>query len=451
MAGEGQQVAVLTVAALLGALVFAGSPAAQTVPEGALPSRLEAQSAVPPEAQVPSQTCVPAGSPPAPAGPRETIDVFDLIRKIRHRELTEQAQLAAEDPAHPMYAFAPVIGYKPSSGGLFGFAGNVAFFRGDPKTTHISSAVAAVTFSSLKQASAAARFGVFTRNDRWKLDGDNRFQWTSQDTFGLGTETTAADKVNLEFDYFRVYETVYRAFRPGVFAGIGFHYSAHTGIGPGEGAEADWSESPYVTYSEEHGLPLESQTSAGTSLNVLVDTRDSAINADRGWLGSVSYRTFFSGFLGGDSTWQELTLDARIYRTLSSDGRHKLAFWALGDFVVAGVAPFLDLPATGMDTYGRSGRGYTEGRFRGERLLYGELEYRGTLTRNGLLGMGAFLNTSTLANRQAGEYLFDHFASAGGVGLRLLINKRSKTNLCLDVAWGQQGSHGLYLSVQEAF
>ena len=66
------------------------------------------------------------------------------------------------------------------------------------------------------------------------------------------------------------------------------------------------------------------------------------------------------------------------------------------DLVVEGVAPYFDLPATGLDTYGRSARGYSEGQFRGERLAYGEIEYRGTLMRNGLLGMVAFLNTTTV-------------------------------------------------------
>ena len=109
------------------------------------------------------------------------------------------------------------------------------------------------------------------------------------------------------------------------------------------------------------------------------------------------------------------------------------------------------LPAIGMDTYGRSGRGYNERRFRGERLIYGELEYRASLTRNGLIGVVAFMNTLTLANAETGEQLFDAFAPAGGIGLRVLFNKRSRTNLCIDYAWGRQGAKGFYLGLQEAF
>jgi outer membrane protein assembly factor BamA len=236
-----------------------------------------------------------------------------------------------------------------------------------------------------------------------------------------------------------------------LLAGVGLHVSAHTNIEPGEDAEAGWSESPYVIYSSTHGFSLDQQTSGGASVNLQIDTRDNAINPDNGWLGAVSYRPFVRGFLGGDSTWQELYLDARTYRALDAGRRHKLAFWLWGDLVTGGTAPYLDLPAIGMDKYGRSGRGYSEGRFRGERLVYGEIEYRWTITRNGFLGMVAFVNTVTLSNLQSGEHLFDHFASGAGAGLRVLLNKRSKTNLCFDVGVGRQGSHGLYLAVQEAF
>src|SRR6185312_16246823 len=99
----------------------------------------------------------------------------------------------------------------------------------------------------------------------------------------------------------------------------------------------------------------------------------------------------------------------------------------------------------------RSGRGYAEGHFRGEKLAFVELEYRAPLTRNDFLGMVAFFNTTTISNSQAGETLFDNFAPGGGAGLRVLLNKRSKTNLAFDVGFGNNGNRGVYLVVQEAF
>src|SRR5581483_2702391 len=115
-----------------------------------------------------------------------------------------------------------------------------------------------------------------------------------------------------------------------------------------------------------------------------------------------------------------------------------------------GVAPFFDLPANGFD--GRSSRGYTEGRFRGDHLLYAETEYRGTLTANGLIGFVAFANATTVSDpTSASSHLFDTVSPAGGLGLRVLLNKRSRTNLCTDYGWGRGGSRGFYLSIQEAF
>ncbi len=128
------------------------------------------------------------------------------------------------------------------------------------------------------------------------------------------------------------------------------------------------------------------------------DTRDSIINAARGWLARASYRMSFDSFLGADSSWQRVNLDVRTYRPVSASGRHTLAGWMFADVIVGGVAPYYDLPGTGLDTYGRSARGYGEGQFRGERLAYGELEYRGTLMRNGLLGMVVFVNATTISN-----------------------------------------------------
>ena len=405
-------------------------------------------------------TAAPAAAqPPPPVGEREqaaaqapaaeTMDVFDLVRKLRHKEADAQAE--SWDYREPMIAFAPVIGAKPSAGVLFGAAGNVAFYRGDPSTTRISSLVTSLTFSTKKQTSLTNRFTMFARENRWRLDGDDRFQWTSLDTYALGTSADTRVGIVADFDFFRLHHTAYYRLRPALYAGAGLYFDNHTGVGPDEGEEPEWTESPYVTYSQANGLPLDSQIAAGTSLDVLWDNRDSFINADRGWLAKVSYRTLFDGFLGGDSSWQKVNLDVRTYVSLSSDRRHRIAFWGFADLVVGGVAPFFDLPSTAGDAYGRSARGYAEGQFRGERLAYGEIEYRGTLMRNGLLGMVAFLNTTTVTNLDNDERLFDSFATAGGAGLRLLINKRSKTNLCLDFGFGKQGSKGIYLAVQEVF
>jgi hypothetical protein len=377
------------------------------------------------------------------AGADATLDIGDLWRMVRHKEAQD------DDARRKFVVFSPSVGSKPSTGFNGGFSGNVAFFAGDPRTTHISSLTGGLKVSQKGQTLSGLRLATFTKDDAWFLQSDNRLSWTSQNTYGLGAFTTRADVENLKYDFFRFYESAYRNVRPGLFVGLGLDVSDHSGVRPGTPSMSSFDDQPYEDYNQEHGFAPGRQTSSGTSVGLLFDTRDNPINAYRGVLASASYRTFFAGFMGGDSTWQELYLDVRSYKKLSKDARHRLAFWFLGDYVTGGTAPYFDLPATAAQD--RSARGYAEGRYRGDHLMYGEMEYRGTLTKNGLVGMVMFVNTTSVDDVAAKEKLFDSFATGAGFGFRFLLNKRSRTNLCTDYGWGRDGSRGFYLAIQEAF
>ena len=171
----------------------------------------------------------------------------------------------------------------------------------------------------------------------------------------MGTSADTRAGVQADYDFFRLYQTAYYQLRPGLFAGAGLYFDNHTNVGPTEGVEAEWAESPYVRYSEEHGLPLDAQISAGPSLDLLWDTRDSFINRRSRMAREGQLRTLFDGFLGGDSSWQKLNLDVRTYANVSRDRRHKLAVLGVrrsrrrGSGAVSSTCP---RPAS--DTYGRS-------------------------------------------------------------------------------------------------
>jgi len=385
---------------------------------------------------------VASAQPPPPA----EMDVPDLIRAWR-----DKGPAPDREPRERMITAAPVIGSNPTSGFFVGAAAQVAFFRGDPATTRLSSGIASATVSSKKQIVVSLRFDTFTDGNRWLVEGDNRFQSTSQNIYGFGTETPSSAAQNSEFGFVRLHETVYRQVARDVYVGGGFLFDSHTSVKPADESNPNWQTSPYMTYSEQNGLPTDGQQSSGFSVNAVLNRRDSDISARRGWRAGASYRWSFDGFLGGDSAWQQLDLDARAYVPLAADDRYRLALWTYTSLVTAGVAPYFDVPTTVMDRYGRSARGYQEGRYRGEQLVYGEAEYRGPLLRNGLLGMVAFTTVTTASNKATGEKLFDSTAPSAGAGLRLLLTKRSRTNLCFDFAWGKDGSTGVYLAIQDAF
>jgi hypothetical protein len=376
----------------------------------------------------------------------EEVDLPELIRVWRQKPPPPE-----KEPGHKAFIVAPVIGSNPSAGFLIGAAGQMTMFRGDPSTTSITSGIASFTVSSKKQIVVNVRFNSFSEGNRWFLEGDNRFQSTSQDIYGFGSSTPSSSALPTDFGFVRVHETVLRQVATNFYVGGGFLFDSHTDVRPADPADPNWPSSPYLTYSDQHGLPVSSQQSAGFSVNMLLNHRDNEISARRGWIVSSQYRWSFDGLLGGDSSWQQFAADARAYVPFDESGRHRLALWSYTDLITTGVAPYFDVPTTVMDTYGRSARGYQDGRYRGERLVYGEAEYRGPLMSNGLLGMVAFATMTTVSNSQTGEKLFDSLAPSVGGGLRLLLSKRSRTNLCFDLAWGKDGAKGVYLAIQDAF
>jgi outer membrane protein assembly factor BamA len=388
------------------------------------------------------------GQAPAAAqlDPDAELDVADLWRMIRHKP--------APPPGTPINdqktarAIVPTFGSSPSAGFSVGIGASLARAFGPAETTHMSSMLASMSFSTKSQTSITAKFDAFSDGNRVHFAGDNRFQWTSQSTYGLGTSTPPDAGIGARFTHVRVFETALVELWPHVSAGAGVNFSSHTSIRPLD-ANTAWDSAPPDAYAEAHGFDPASQTSAGGSAAFEWNTRDNPINASNGWLAAATYRAFFKGLFGGDSTWQELLVDVRHFIPLGNRYR-TLAFWLYSDSVVHGVAPYFDLPAIGMDTYGRTGRGYAEGRFRGTAMVYGEVEYRQPLRRDHLIGMVVFANTSTFSDRDSGERLGDSFAPAAGAGLRVLFSKRSRANLCVDYGVGRQ-SHGFYLALQEAF
>ena len=101
--------------------------------------------------------------------------------------------------------------------------------------------------------------------------------------------------------------------------------------------------------------------------------------------------------------------------------------------------------------YNRSGRGYVQGRIRGENFWYGETEYRFPITKNGLLGGVGFMNLSSASNLALKQQLWDAYALGYGLGLRVKMSKRTNTNISVDMGLGKNGSGGIYFNLQETF
>ncbi|MEN8156777.1 MAG: BamA/TamA family outer membrane protein [Bacteroidota bacterium] len=368
----------------------------------------------------------------------------------------------------------PVIAYNPTTALMYGLAPGASWFMGDPSNTSISSALGSVIYTTKKQLILTAKSNVFLDGDSWNLMGDWRYFITSQPTYGLGTGPQSGKPIGtgieyedglfsqpiptaqlMEFNYLRFHETVLKRIQETrFFAGLGYHLDIHSKINDNL---LDLEADPPIltshhTYQTIHGLSTEEYTLSGISLNALYDSRDNAVNPYSGRYAFVNLR-INPTFLGSDKSSSILWLEYRDYLHLSEERpRHLVGFWTYGWFTTSGDVPYLDLPAVGWDQFGRSGRAYTQGRFRGEDLMYGEVEYRFPLQREKeLLGGVVFVNATTAGNRNGGINLIQYLDYAYGVGLRVMINKKSRTNLALDYAFGKYGASGFYLGLNEVF
>jgi hypothetical protein len=199
---------------------------------------------------------------------------------------------------------------------------------------------------------------------------------------------------------------------------------------------------------------------SGVSLEASLDSRDSVIAPYRGWLAHLRL-VGCPTWLGSTKDGALLSAEGRAYVGLSDEvPRNVLAFWALASGVVGGTLPYLALPASGWDPKSTSGRGYVQGRFRGTAMVYAEAEWRFRLGASGLLGGTVFASAQTFSRPDVslpdldfsaeGERLFEHVKPAGGVGLRVMLMKQSRTALRVDVAGGDR-SVAFYLGAGEAF
>lgn len=386
-------------------------------------------------------------------------DLGDLINKSNPEFLPEP------DLRKLYLPILPIIGYAPANGFILGAGIAPGILLDSAHHTHISSGLANVQLTSKRQLNFNFRHNVYLSHDRWIFQGDWRVLLFSQSTYGLGildlpgafslnginVEDGETGEQPMRFTYIRLYETAFTRIKNRWYGGFGFAMDAHSKI---KDERLDLiSEPPFYTshylYSNLRQFSYEKYMTNGFIIKLLHDNRDNSINSYRGIYFDAGFR-FNQTWLGSDKSSSQLLLELRNYQRLGK-GYNCIAFWFIGQFLTSGKIPYLALPSIGWDTYNRSGRGYIQGRFRGENMVYGETEYRYKISQNGLLGGVIFINTISVDNPLADQQLFEKFALGYGAGLRIKMSKETRTNICIDFAMGQNGSAGLYFGLQEAF
>lgn len=381
------------------------------------------------------------GHPAAGDSLAQLRDVGDVLASLLHREV--KTEMVREARPGLSLTLLPSLGYNPSYGAFVGVSVSLGGWLGERETTQLSAGSLGASYSTTGQISVQFRSDFYLPDNTWVLKGDWRYLDTSQDTYGLGPTEPGRTAYPMDFVLYRLHQVVYRRVQNSyVFVGLGIHFDRYANIRDHRAENGE--PTPFSVYSG--GTPEHTQ-SVAVSANVLMDTRDNAINASRGvfWNGSVrSYQKAF----GSDQDRQSMWSDFRGFVRLPGSSRNVLAIWSTMWFTF-GNAPYLDLPAIGWDTYGRSGRGYLQGNIRGTNQIYTEFEYRVRLSRNDMWGAVGFANF--MATTAPGDGAFGTLDPGYGVGLRMKFNKKTNTNLSVDAARGQDDKTRWFFGLQEVF
>ena len=445
-----------------------------------LPARGQSGAPPAPDAGVAPPSCEGSAECVRRLGVGSVCREVQCVRYLDGKDLLEMIGLKKSrgvlEPYKLYPSIIPAFGYTPQNGFVLGITTLAGIYLGDPETTTISSLGLVAFFTTKSQFIAQSRNVAILEGNAWQLHGDYRLLLTNQSTYGLGSSTDAGDtgfslggwgptatlagEQPMDFNLVRFHQSVLRRVVGPVYVGASYRFDRYYGIK--DLRYAPEAVPPVITshaaYSRQFGFPTGAYNTSGLGLEAVFDTRDSTINAYRGWYLNASYR-FYPEWLGSTRGAQVLYGEARTYVSLSADvPRNVLAFWVLAQGVTSGELPYLALPSIGWDFAGRTGRGYVQGRFRGTAEVYAEAEWRFRLTRDGFLGGTVFANASTFSrpavavpnSSDPGEGLFSRIRPAGGFGLRFMMNREARNNVTLDFAFGQD-SAGIYFGAGEAF
>ncbi|MFD2934477.1 BamA/TamA family outer membrane protein [Spirosoma flavum] len=378
-------------------------------------------------------------SAPIKSQPTRHQDIADVLKRWYPRLPITPHDSVSLHEGKRFVLVIPQVGYTLQTRGLVAVLVNAAFRN---PNANMSTMTGQLSYTQNNQVIFTANSAIWSHDNRFLWTNDWRLMHYPQATYGLGMYTSTDRVINMDYAYFRFYQSFLRRLTPNLYAGVGYYLDLHWNID-------SYNSRREVTRISRYTNGVEGRSvSSGPAVHVLYDNRRNAINPAGGFYVNAVYRANMSQ-LGSDNTYQSLLLEARKYIHLSPTSDNILAFWSYNALTLTGDPPFLDLPSTGWDNTGNVGRGFIQGRFRGKNLLYAETEYRFHITNDRLLGGVVFANAQTVTEQPSGQ--FEKVVPAVGAGLRIKMNKVSRTNLSVDYGFGFDGSKGLFFNLGEVF
>ena len=368
----------------------------------------------------------------------DTVDAIIILRKILKKEQKERVA---------RFTILPSISYNPTYGLSGGANATGVFKAGDAASTPFSVALANLYVSTKSVVNLQVRHNLFSNKGKMYFLGDFQIGKLITPTYYPGDNES---KYEVRYQAFRFSERVYARVKGPFYAGAGLAIESYGKINDEKLNTSAGETTPHYDYSIQSKFPYKSYNANGLSINLLYYTMEHPVRSYGGMFADFVLK-MNQEWMGSTAQAINFSTDIRKYWSLSKrNPEHVLAFWQSSTFRLDGKLPYINLPGTGLDQYNRSGRAYTFGRFKGPSFVYLESEYRFPITRNKFFSGVAFVNMqSTSDSKNYG--LLRVIQPAAGAGLRVLLNKRTRSNLCLDYAIGLNGDNGLFFGLNEAF
>lgn len=129
----------------------------------------------------------------------EQKDLGDVFRSIfaKNKEKKERA------PKKFSFLILPNISSNPANGFLLGVGGNLAWYLGPRETTRISLIGFSAAVTSKQQFPSFVKSSVYTKENKFFLQGDWRFYQYKLPTYGLGIRVMVNKytRINLNLDF----------------------------------------------------------------------------------------------------------------------------------------------------------------------------------------------------------------------------------------------------------
>lgn len=366
-------------------------------------------------------------------------DLIDIFLKVTRWKIKAQKRVKGKKVYYSLLPF----GKLPGGATALVTTTQAGFYLGHKKTTWLSTVTFSPSMNFKGQFNIPFSANIWSPQNAWNYQGQLRYSYIPTDTWGIGGQSVNNDNLRINYSYIRLYASALKKIKPYFFAGLGYNLDYHINIRPADDTSSiqHFTQYAYGTANRSNSI------SSGPTLNLLFDTRVNSVNPLPGFYANLILRSN-PDFLSSGKAWYSLYADSRKYVTLSQKGQNVLAFWAFAWTTLGSAAPYLNLPAIGWDAEQRSGRGIYSRRYTGNTLLYVETEYRRDITNNGLLGFVVFANVNTVTEQDTRRFAYLH--PAAGAGLRIKFNKKTATNVGIDVGFSK-GHNGLYFSLGETF